>query len=89
LRSIDIGMLNIIAWLVLGGLVGRVASRVLRVDSQRVAVLNVAISSIGAMIGGFLFGVTAIRSGIFSLLALLVSFVGAIALLPAASMIAW
>jgi len=70
-------MINLILWLVLGALIGWIASMVMRTDAQQGALLNVVVGIVGAAIGGFLFGANTINSGVFSLPALLVSFVGA------------
>jgi uncharacterized membrane protein YeaQ/YmgE (transglycosylase-associated protein family) len=74
-------MINLILWLVLGALIGWIASMVMRTDAQQGALLNIVVGIVGAAIGGFLFGASTINSGVFSLPALLVSFVGALILL--------
>jgi uncharacterized membrane protein YeaQ/YmgE (transglycosylase-associated protein family) len=74
-------MINLILWLVLGALIGWLASMVMRTDAQQGALLNIVVGIVGAAIGGFLFGASTINSGVFSLPALLVSFVGALILL--------
>jgi len=74
-------MINLILWLVLGAFIGWIASMVMRTDAQQGALLNVVVGIVGAAIGGFLFGANTINSGVFSLPALLVSFVGALILL--------
>jgi uncharacterized membrane protein YeaQ/YmgE (transglycosylase-associated protein family) len=74
-------MINLILWLVLGALIGWLASMVMRTDGQQGALLNVVVGIVGAAIGGFLFGANTINSGVFSPPALLVSFIGALILL--------
>jgi uncharacterized membrane protein YeaQ/YmgE (transglycosylase-associated protein family) len=78
-------MINFIVWLVLGGVIGWLASLVMRTDIQQGIVLNVLVGIVGAAIGGFvispLVGVGTINQAVFSLGALLVSFLGAVVLL--------
>ena len=45
----------ILVWLVLGGLVGWIASIVMRTDAQQGILLNVAVGISGALIGAFIF----------------------------------
>jgi uncharacterized membrane protein YeaQ/YmgE (transglycosylase-associated protein family) len=79
-------MVNFIVWLLLGALVGWLASLVMRTDAQQGTLLNIVVGIVGAFIGGFLvnaFGIggTTINSGDFSISALIVSFFGAVVLL--------
>ncbi len=77
--------MNIIIWLVVGGLVGWLASVVMRTDGQQGILLNVVVGIVGALVGGFLIspllGSSTINQGNFSVSGLLVSFFGAIILL--------
>lgn len=79
-------MINFIVWLLLGALVGWLASIVMKTDAQQGALLNIVVGVIGAFIGGLLFsalglGGSNINNTDFSLSSLLVSFVGAMVLL--------
>ena len=77
--------MNIIIWLIVGGLIGWLASLVMRTDAQQGLVLNVVVGIVGALLGGFLLspliGSGTINQNNFSLPALVVSFGGAIILL--------
>jgi len=77
--------MNLIIWLVVGGVLGWLASLVMRTDAQQGILLNVVVGIVGALIAGFviapLFGTGTINSSDFSMSGLLVSFVGAIVLL--------
>ena len=77
--------MNFIIWLIVGGLVGWVASLIMRTDAQQGIVLNVIVGIVGAFLAGWLIsplvGVGTINSNNFSLGALLVSLVGAVILL--------
>ena len=78
-------IVNFIIWLVVGGLIGWVASMVMKTDGQQGIVLNVAVGIVGAVLGGRLIsplvGAGTINRDNFSLPAVLVSFVGAVILL--------
>ncbi len=77
--------MNFIIWLVVGGLIGWLASMLMKTDGQQGIVLNVVVGIVGAMLAGWfispLVGVGTINQDNFSLPALLVSFVGAAVLL--------
>ncbi len=78
-------MINFIIWLVLGGIIGWLASIVMRTNAQQGMLLNVIVGIIGAILGGMLlsplFGVGALSQDNFSLPALGIAFLGAIILL--------
>ena len=77
--------MNFIIWLVVGGLIGWLASIVMKTNGQQGMFLNVVVGIVGAMLGGWvispLVGVGTINQDNFSMAALLVSFVGAVILL--------
>jgi uncharacterized membrane protein YeaQ/YmgE (transglycosylase-associated protein family) len=77
--------MNLIVWLFVGGIIGWLASLVMRTDARQGVVLNVVVGIIGALLGGWLLspllGAGTINQNDFSLLGLLVSFGGAIILL--------
>ncbi len=77
--------MNFIIWLIVGGVIGWLASLVMKTDGQQGIFLNVVVGIVGAMLGGWLIspmvGAGTINQDNFSLPALLVSFVGAAILL--------
>jgi uncharacterized membrane protein YeaQ/YmgE (transglycosylase-associated protein family) len=77
--------MNIIIWLIVGGLIGWVASIIMRTDARQGILLNVVVGIVGAFLGGWflspLFGVSTINQSNFSIQSLVVSLVGAVALL--------
>jgi uncharacterized membrane protein YeaQ/YmgE (transglycosylase-associated protein family) len=77
--------MNLIFWLVIGGVLGWLASLVMKTDGQQGIILNVVVGIIGALVAGFVvapfLGTGTINSNDFSLAGLLVSFVGAVILL--------
>jgi uncharacterized membrane protein YeaQ/YmgE (transglycosylase-associated protein family) len=82
--------MGLIILLVVGGLIGWVASMVMRTDAQQGVLLNVVVGIVGALLAGFLLnpliGGGNIMSGDLSLSALLVSFLGAVVLLAIVNM---
>jgi uncharacterized membrane protein YeaQ/YmgE (transglycosylase-associated protein family) len=77
--------MNLIIWLVVGGLIGWVASLIMKTDAQQGLLLNVIVGLVGALLGGWLIaplvGVGTINQNDFSLPSLGVSLLGAIILL--------
>jgi len=77
--------MNFIIWLIVGGLIGWVASMIMKTDAQQGVLLNVVVGIVGAMIGGWLIspllGAGTINQSDFSIGGLLVSLIGAIILL--------
>ena len=77
--------MNFIIWLIVGALVGWLASIVMKTNAQQGWLLNIIVGIVGAMLGGWflapLFGTGTINQGDFSLPALIVSFLGAVILL--------
>lgn len=83
--------MNLVIWLVVGGLIGWVASLIMRTDAQQGIVLNVVVGIVGALVGGWvispLIGVATINQSDFSLAGLLVSLGGAVILLAIVNLI--
>lgn len=76
--------MNFIIWLIVGGIVGWLASLVMRTDGQQGILLNIVVGIVGAFLGGLLIspllGVGTINEGI-SIASIGVSLLGAIILL--------
>lgn len=76
--------MGIIIWLIMGGLVGWVASLIMGTDGQQGIILNVVVGIVGALIGGWLIGpllgAGSINEGI-TVMSFVVSLVGAVILL--------
>ncbi len=47
---------SILFWLLFGGLVGWIASKIMGTDAQQGILLNIVVGVVGAMVGGFLWG---------------------------------
>jgi uncharacterized membrane protein YeaQ/YmgE (transglycosylase-associated protein family) len=76
--------MGILIWLIVGGVVGWLASIIMRRDAQQGILLNIVVGIVGAVLGGWLIsplvGVGTINDG-FSAGSFLVSLLGAIILL--------
>ena len=73
--------MGIIMWLIVGGIVGWLASMVMRTDAQQGILLNVVVGIVGAFIGGLIFARGNINDAPLTVTTFLVSLVGAIILL--------
>jgi uncharacterized membrane protein YeaQ/YmgE (transglycosylase-associated protein family) len=77
--------MGLIVLLIVGGLIGWVASMIMRTDGQQGIFLNIVVGIVGALLAGFivtpLIGGAPITSGVLSLQSILVSLVGAVLLL--------
>src|SRR5512141_2866804 len=78
-------MINFIVWIIVGAVIGWVASIIMRTNSRQGLIADIIVGIVGAFIGGFflspLFHVSTINEGNFSIPALLVSLGGAVILL--------
>lgn len=77
--------MTLILVLIVGGIIGWLASIVMRTDAQQGILLNVVVGIVGAFIAGALvtplIGGAPITSGSFDVLSLFASFLGAVILL--------
>jgi uncharacterized membrane protein YeaQ/YmgE (transglycosylase-associated protein family) len=77
-------IVGIIIWLIMGGLVGWIASMIMGTDAQQGILLNIVVGVVGALVGGFLIGpflgAGSINDGI-SIMSFVVSLIGAVVLL--------
>jgi uncharacterized membrane protein YeaQ/YmgE (transglycosylase-associated protein family) len=84
-------VINFIIWLVVGGIIGWLASLVMRTDASQGIILNIVVGIVGAMIGGWLIsplvGGSSINQGDFSISGLVISFIGAVILLAVVNLI--
>ena len=78
-------LLYLLIWLLVGGLIGWVASVIMKTDAEQGVFLNVIVGIVGAALGGWiispLIGIPSINGGIISIASIFVSFVGAVILL--------
>lgn len=77
--------MNLILIIIIGGILGWLASKVMRTDAQQGIFLNIIVGVVGALLAGFLLnpliGGGNIMAGDFSISGLIVSFLGALVLL--------
>lgn len=77
--------MQLILILIIGGIIGWLASMLMRTDAQQGIFLNIVVGVVGALIAGVLvtplIGGAPITSGSFSIWSLIVSFLGAVILL--------
>lgn len=77
--------MNLIILLIVGGLIGWVASMIMRTDGQQGIVLNVVVGIVGSLLAGFvvtpLIGGAPITSGGISVNTVLISLLGSVVLL--------
>ena len=78
-------MINLIVWLIVGGLIGWVASMIMRTNAQQGILMNVVVGIVGAFLAGLLLspflGTGTINDSNFSIASMLVSLGGAVILL--------
>lgn len=83
--------MGLLILIVVGGILGWLASIVMRTDGQQGLLLNIVVGIVGALLAGFLLnpmiGGGNIMSGNFSATSLLVSFLGAVVLLAIVNLI--
>jgi uncharacterized membrane protein YeaQ/YmgE (transglycosylase-associated protein family) len=83
--------MNLIIMLIVGGVLGWLASMVMRTDGQQGMFLNVVVGIVGAMLAGYLItpflGGSPITSGALDIKSLFVSFLGAVVLLGVVNLI--
>lgn len=83
--------MNFIIWLIVGGLIGWLASMLMKTNDQQGMFLNVIVGIVGAMLGGWfispLVGIGTINQDNFSLPAMLVSLIGAAILLAIVNLV--
>jgi uncharacterized membrane protein YeaQ/YmgE (transglycosylase-associated protein family) len=84
-------MINLIVWLIVGGIIGWLASLMMRTDAQQGLFLNIIVGIVGAALAGWfispLLGTPSINDGSFSVGSLLVSLVGAVILLAIVNLV--
>jgi uncharacterized membrane protein YeaQ/YmgE (transglycosylase-associated protein family) len=82
--------MNFVIWLIVGGIVGWVASIIMHTNGQQGLLLNIIVGIVGAFVAGLvltpLLGIATINQNNFSLPGLLVSLMGAIILLAVVSL---
>ncbi|MEZ7828374.1 MAG: GlsB/YeaQ/YmgE family stress response membrane protein [Brachymonas denitrificans] len=83
--------MGFLIWIIVGGVVGWLASLVMRTDAQQGLFLNIVVGIVGALLGGWLIspllGVGTINESPLSIGAIVVSLIGAIILLAIVNLV--
>lgn len=79
--------MGIILWLIVGGVIGWLASIIMRTDAQQGIFLNIVVGVVGAFIGGLIFAGGSINNAGLTLTSFLVSLLGAVVLLAIVSLV--
>lgn len=79
--------MGIIIWLIVGGIVGWLASMIMRTDAQQGILINIVVGIVGAFIGGMIFARGDINNTPLSVTSFIVSLIGAVILLAIVNLI--
>jgi uncharacterized membrane protein YeaQ/YmgE (transglycosylase-associated protein family) len=83
--------MNLIIILVVGGIIGWVASLIMRTDGQQGIILNVIVGIVGALLAGVivtpLIGGASIMDGVLSIQSILISLLGSVVLLAIVNLV--
>jgi len=79
--------MGLIMWLIVGGIVGWLASLIMRTDAQQGIFLNIIVGIVGAFLGGLIFTGGSINNAPLTIGTFLVSLIGAVVLLGIVNLI--
>lgn len=79
--------MGIIFWLVVGGVIGWLASVIMRTDGQQGIILNIVVGIIGSFIGGLIFARGDMNNSPLTITTFLVSLAGSVILLAIVNMV--
>ena len=79
--------MGIILWLIIGGVIGWIASMIMRTDAQQGILLNIVVGIVGAFIGGLILSGGSINNAPLTLTSFIVSLLGAIILLAIVNLV--
>ena len=79
--------MGIILWLIVGGVIGWLASIIMRTDGQQGIFLNIVVGVVGAFIGGMIMSGGSINSAPLTVPSFLVSLLGAVILLAIVNLV--
>lgn len=79
--------MGLILWLIIGGVIGWLASMVMRTDAQQGIILNIVVGIVGAFLGGLVFTGGSINSAPLTIYSFLVSLLGAVILLAIVNLV--
>ena len=79
--------MGLILWLIIGGVIGWIASMIMRTDAQQGIFLNIIVGIVGAFIGGLILSGGSIDNAPLTLTSFLVSLLGAVVLLAIVNLV--
>ena len=81
--------INIVVWLIIGGVAGWLASIVMKTNSQQGLVMDIIIGILGGFIGGFVLNLLGVGGAVtgLNIASLLTAFIGAVILLGLVRMV--
>lgn len=79
--------MNFIVYLIVGGIIGWLASLLMRTDAQQGIILNIIVGVIGAIVAGVIFGHGVSSTNPFEITGILWSLVGAVILLAVVNLV--
>ena len=79
--------MGLILWLIIGGVIGWIASMIMRTDAQQGIFLNIIVGIVGAFIGGLILSGGSINNQPLTLTSFIVSLLGAIVLLAIVNLV--
>jgi uncharacterized membrane protein YeaQ/YmgE (transglycosylase-associated protein family) len=80
-------LMGFIIWLIVGGIIGWLASLIMRTDGQQGIILNIVVGIVGAVIAGLILGGGTINQDPLDLTSILYSLLGAIILLAIVNLV--
>jgi uncharacterized membrane protein YeaQ/YmgE (transglycosylase-associated protein family) len=80
-------MINLLIWLVVGGIIGWLASIIMRTDAQQGIFLNIIVGIVGAFLGGLIISGGSINNAPLNVTSFIVSLLGAIVLLAIVNLV--
>jgi uncharacterized membrane protein YeaQ/YmgE (transglycosylase-associated protein family) len=80
-------MIGFIVWIIVGGIVGWLASLIMRTDAQQGVLLNIVVGIVGAFIANLIFNGGSINQAPLSVSAFIISLIGAIILLAIVNLV--
>ena len=79
--------MGLILWLIIGGVIGWIASMIMRTDAQQGIFLNIIVGIVGAFIGGLILSGGSINNQPLNITSFLVSLLGAVILLAIVNLV--
>lgn len=79
--------MGFILWIVVGGIIGWLASIIMRTDAQQGIFLNIIVGIVGAFIGGLIISGGSINNAPLTVTSFLVSLLGAVILLAIVNLV--